>query len=226
MQSESTSGVMAAEVGKPHLVPAHVIGELDDHIARRTAADDSRLQDRELTPKDMRILKGDAGEGRTYVDLLGRYERDRILHQPRFRDPDRVRIPDFAVVSDSTPQKLAEIVDSKAWSLVRPADSRGQPMSNKSFYHYLQENQDARKLLSMGKLQEVVEKYATSPRLEQEGKVVLYFPENVLRYAPQVQRTIEGWSGREIAHGHTVEVRSMGVWDQDLWKDVQSQWDS
>jgi hypothetical protein len=73
-------------------------------------------------------------------------------------------------------------------------------------------------------LQSVVERYSGSTRLEEGGKIVLYFPEDVMRYAPQIQTHIEGWSGTGIAHGHPVEVRSMGVWPADLRDDVSRRW--
>ena len=210
----------APEVPKRHLVPGTVLRETDDAIARSVGERDSRIQGRELTERDLRILKGDAGEGRTYVDLLDRYERDRIQHQPRFEDSDRTRNPDFVVISDEHSGKIAEIVDSKAWSLMRPRDGQGNPVSNEEFFRYLQQRPEAHALLNTQELQRVVEKYASSPRLEPDGKVVLYFPEDVIRYAPQVKQEIEGWSGTEIAHGRVVEVRSMDVWQQELWTDV------
>lgn len=59
-----------------HLVPSAVMAEADDAIARSRAERDSRIQGRALTARDGKILKGYAGEGRTYVDLLTRYDRD------------------------------------------------------------------------------------------------------------------------------------------------------
>lgn len=210
------------DIGKQHLVPAHVLQDVDDHIARWTAEEDSRIQGRELTDRDLSILRGDAGEGRTYADLLGRYERQRILHQPRFEDPDRVRTPDFAVASERNPGRLAEIVDSKAWSLMRPRDAQGSPVGDEEFFRHLQQKPDASSVISTTELESVVEKYASSPRLEPDGKVVLYFPEDVHRFAPQVKHEIEGWSHSEVAHGRVVEVRTMRVWQQDLREDWET----
>jgi hypothetical protein len=204
-----------------HLNLAHVQQDLDDEIARWTAQSDSRIQARAPAERDFATLKGDAGEGRTYVDLLGRHDPERILHQPRFDDPDRTRTPDFAVVSAKNPDGLAEIVDSKAWSLVRPRDALGNPVDDERFFRHLLQKPEANSVLNMGELQEVVGKYAASPRLEPDGKVVLYFPEEVCRFTPQVSQQIEGWSGTEIAHGRVVEVRSMGVWQEELQKDVK-----
>jgi len=204
-----------------HLVPAPVLQELDDHIARWVAERDSRIQGRELSERDLRILKGDAGEGRTYVDLLGRHESERILHQPRFEDSDRVRTPDFAVLSEQNQDRLVEIVDSKAWSLLRPREVQGKLLSDEEFFRYLQERPSPHTLVNTAELRMVVEKYTSSPRLEPDGKMVLYFPEEVTRFAPQVTHALEGWSGTDIAHGRTVEVRSMGVWHEDLWEDVR-----
>lgn len=205
----------------PHAVPAHVIQELDDHIAKWTAENDSRIQERELTDHDLRILKGDAGEGRTYVDLLERYDRERILHQPRFREEGKDRNPDFAVVDDNDPEKMAEMVDSKAWSVVRPKDADGKSVSGSEFSAYLQKEPAAGSLLNTSELKRVVENYSSCPRLASDGKVVLYFPEEVVRHAPQIQQEVESWSGTDLARGHGVEVRSMGVWQNDLWKDVR-----
>jgi hypothetical protein len=207
------------DASEKHLVPDHALQGVDDHIARWAAEDDSRIQGRELTDRDLSILKGDAGEGRTYADLLGRYERQRILHQPRFEDPDRVRTPDFAVQSDRNPGRLAEIVDSKAWSLTRPRDAQGSPVADEEFFRHLQQKPDASSVINTAELESVVEKYASSPRLEPDGRVVLYFPEDVHRFAPQVKHELEGWSHTEVAHGRVVEVRSMGVSQEDLRKD-------
>jgi len=167
-------------------------------------------------------LKGDAGEGRTYVDLLGHYDRERILHQPRFKDVDSIRVPDFVVTSAQNPDKFIEIVDAKAWSLTRQRDAQGKPLNYEDFFSYLLERPDPRSVLNMHEMQRVVEKYASSPRLEIKGKVVLYLPEDIIRYTPQVPRQIQNWSGTDIAHGKVVEVRSMGVWNDELWDDVRT----
>lgn len=210
-----------SESPEERLVPATVFQEANDAIARSVAERDSRIQARELTEHDLKILRGDAGEGRTYVDLLGKYERERIRHQPKYEDPDGIRNPDFAVISDRDPDKIIEMVDSKNWSLVRPRDAQGNPVSDEEFFRYLQQRPEAEGLLNTRELQDVVEKYASSPRLEPDGRVVLYFPEEVIRYAPQVKQEITGWSGTEIAHGRTVEVRSMRVWQEELQRDVE-----
>ncbi len=94
-------------------------------------------------------------------------------------------------------------------------------MSQEEFSRYLLEKPDASGLLNLAVLQKVVEEYASSPRLEPDGKVVLYFPENVIRYAPQVKHEIEGWSMTETARGHAVEVRSMGVWEDEIESDLR-----
>ena len=119
------------------------------------------------------------------------------------------------------PEELAEIVDSKAWSLIRPKDRNGEPITEEDFYRHLQQHPEARIVLNMHELQGVVEKYASSPRLETDAKVVLYFPEDVIRYAPQVRQAIEEWSGTELACGKRVEVRSMRVWSEELSRDVR-----
>lgn len=205
---------------KGHLVPAHVLANVDRQIATFTAESDSRIQGRELRESDKRVLLGDAGEGRTFVDLLGRYDRDRIMHQPRLDDSDRVRQPDFAVAAESDRRKISEIVDSKAWNLLRPTDSGGKPLERDDFYKYLQRNPEPERLMKLAALRETVEKYASSPRLDRDGRVVLYFPEEVHRYAPQLVAEVHGWSHTPLSHGREVEVRSMGVWRDDLWNDV------
>ncbi len=220
-ESDDTASEAASELGRKHLVPGTVLAGADQVIARSVAESESRISGREVTPTDWRVLKGDAGEGRTYVDLLSRYERERILRQPRLKDSDMERQPDFAISSARDSGKLAEIVDSKAWSLVRPRDKEGRPVSQEEFSRYLLEKPDASGLLNLAVLQKVVEEYASSPRLEPDGKVVLYFPENVIRYAPQVKHEIEGWSMTETARGHAVEVRSMGVWEDEIESDLR-----
>lgn len=73
---------------KAHLVPAHILDEVDKTIAEYRSVEDSRLDEGKDYPRDAvrYIMKGDAGEGYTYVRLLERYERDRIVTQPRIAD--------------------------------------------------------------------------------------------------------------------------------------------
>lgn len=208
------------ERGDRHLVPATVIEEIDDAIARSRAETDSRIQGRELRDRDERIIKGDAGEGRTYVDLVSRYGRERIISQPEFDDPDRPRNPDFVVMSERHVGEIEEIVDAKAWSM-RRKDEHGRRMSHEEFFRMLQEDPRPDRLVNIHELRAVVTKYASSPHLARDGKVVIYLPEDVTRHAPQVKTKIEGWSGTEIAQGRTVEVRSMGAHEEDLWEDTE-----
>lgn len=213
------------EISKQHLVVAGVEQELDTHIARRTAEKDSRIQGRELRKEDILIAKGDAGEGRTYIALLELYEPEQIDHQPCFTtDTGKGVKPDFVVCRDKQSDELIEVVDSKAWSLLCPKDTQGNPLSREDFFRYLQQHPNADSLLYMKNLQNTVENYACTPQLATDGKVILYFPENVMRYAPQIKQRIESWSGSEVANGHEVEVRSMGVWDDDLWIDVNKRY--
>lgn len=204
-----------------HLVPAHVIEQVDTHIAKWHAREDSRLDESKEYTKDIkRILKGDAGEGYTYVRLLGQYEREQIVPQPaNLTDGDDSRItPDFAVKSYAEPGAYQEIVDAKAWALIRPRDTDGEKVPYADFMRSLLDHPDPARLVNMGELKRVVNRYSSSPQLASDGRVVLYFPEDTLRYAPQLARELESWSGSEMAHRRTIEIRSMGVWNDDLWQ--------
>ncbi|MBN2003170.1 MAG: hypothetical protein JXA21_07410 [Anaerolineae bacterium] len=206
---------------KQHLVLAGIERGMDDFMARAIAEKDSRIQDRPFTRRDDRTLKGDAGEARTRNALRELYDAEQITHQPHLTtDAGKNINPDFVVRRDKQSDELIEVVDSKAWSLSRPKDAQGNRLSDDDFFRYLQQRPPADKLLYMNNLRNVVENYASTPQLASDGKVVLYFPENVMRYAPQIKQEIESWSGTAIAHGRAVEVRSMGVWDEDLWADV------
>ncbi len=213
------------EGAKKHLVVAGVEQELDDYMALRTAEKDSRIQERGLTKNDLLIAKGDAGEARTRNALRELYDAEQITHQPHLTTDTGKNInPDFVVRRDKQSDELIEVVDSKAWSLLRPKDAQGNRLSDDDFFRYLQQRPPADKLLYMNNLRNVVKNYASIPQLASDGKVVLYFPENVMQYAPRVKQEIESWSGTAIAHGRAVEVRSMGVWDDDLWADVHKRW--
>ena len=131
------------------------------------------------------------------------------------------RNPDFVVTSEEDQNEIVEIVDAKAWSLARPRDASGKPLSREAFLEHLQSRPSAESVMNTRELRDVVSKYASSPRLAEGGKVVLYLPDDVVRYAPQVKEKIEGWSGTEVAHGRDVEVRSMRASEDDLWEDME-----
>ncbi len=212
----------ALELKYPHKTPAYIIEQMDNEIAGWRAREHSRLDESEEYPKDnvRRILKGDAGEGYTHVRLLDRYEREQIMPQPKgITDREgNVKKPDFVVKSQTEPAAYEEIVDAKAWSLLRPREEGGEKISYTDFMRSLRERPNPARLVDMSKLKKVVNQYASSPQLASDGRVVLYFPEDTLRYAPQLKQEIEGWSGSELAHGRTVEVRSIGIWNDDLWQ--------
>lgn len=202
-----------------HLTPAYVFESLDQQIADYRAAADSRLDEtKEYSDGIQRILKGDSGEGYTYVRLLERYDADRIGIQPELIGAAGKNIqPDFAVRSSDGQGSYEEIVDSKAWSLLKPKGVDGGEVSQDRFMRSLLDHPNPSRLQNMRHLQDVVERYSGSPQLTAAGRIALYFPEDVFRYAPQVVQEIESWSYSDFAHGRAVEVRSIGVWNSDLW---------
>lgn len=205
---------------KKHLVAAHVFEGGDKIIAQHRSVEYSRLDEGKDYPWDAvkHIMKGDAGEGYTYVRLLERYERDQIVSQPEMFDGSgRKTRPDFAVRSNDIPNMYQEIVDAKAWSLLRPTDASGEKIPAEDFMHSLLDHPNPDRLVNTSELQSVVDRYSSSPQLEPDGRVVLYIPEDTFRYAPQIVQEVKSWSGSELAHGRAVELRSMGVWNSDLW---------
>ncbi|HUW13026.1 MAG TPA: hypothetical protein VM537_25095 [Anaerolineae bacterium] len=206
-----------------HLTPAHVFEQMDNTIAEYRSSEDSRLDETKDYSRDAvrHIMKGDAGEGYTYVRLLERYDGSRIVSQPQVTVAGGQECrPDFGVRSENAPAGYEEIVDAKAWSLLRPKDSDDKRVSTEDFMRSLLDHPGPSRLVNMSGLQDVVDRYASSPQLSPDGRVVLYFPEDVCRYSPQIVQEVESWSGGELAHGRTVEVRSMGVWNSDLWAAV------
>lgn len=200
------------ELGAPpqtqgHLVPAYVFEQADRAIAGVRSVKDSRLDETKDYPAEAvkYIAKGDIGEGYTFVRLLERHEGNQIVAQPRgLVDASGQAIrPDFAVRSTPDSQTYQEIVDAKAWSVLYPHNASGP---------------DAPRLANMSALRDTVQRYSSSPQLAAEGSVVLYFPEEVLRHTPHAVSEIESWSGTALAHGRNVQVRSMGVWNDQLWQ--------
>lgn len=178
----------------------------DQALADNYAEHDSRFDaDKPLDPaRHDRILQGDAGEAYTRVRLGELHDFHLIEAQPKAVKDGEGKIikPDFVVKSRSQPGRFDEIVDSKAW---RPADRTGMPGDGPA------------RLPNMTGLRRMVERYSSSPQLTDDGRVVAYLPEDMIWRAPQDIERIESWSGTELAHGKTVEVRSMGIWlDDDL----------
>lgn len=218
-ENEATAGELDAldaleSLGSPpeaegHLVPAAVLAQADEALAGIRSVRDSRLDEGTDYPPEAvkHIMKGDIGEGYTFVRLLERYDRDHLVSQPKGLVDAKGRgiQPDFAVRSLRNPELYQEIVDAKAWSVLYPGNVSGV---------------ESPRLANMSHLRETVERYASSPQLVSDGKVVLYFPEEVVRHAPDAVAEIEGWSGSELAHHRAVEVRSMKVWNDQLWKAV------
>jgi hypothetical protein len=195
-----------------HPVPATRLAEIDNAIAHHAPEDHSILNDPDKVyerAKVERQLTGDAGERRAWVNLVKRYGHKRIIEQPNLKTPGGDKRPDFVVKSETEPGKYSEIVDSKAWRL------HARDASGELDYARLLEKPSASELISMSKLKKVVHDYSPSSDLASDGKVVLYVPEEIYRYAPQVRSEIESWSGTEIANGRTVEVRSLEVWQEN-----------
>ena len=190
-------------------MPAHVQQEVNDHIAQRSAVENSLIPDRRWEKKLGRIFQGDAGEGYTYTDLVGRYGRERIIQKGELKKlyQSYKLEPDFAIRSDQDPDRIAEIVDAKAWY------PKGWYRMDVS---YLLNGPEVDRVVFISALRKTVNKYATAPDLQLDGKVVLYFPEEILRVAPSVKSEIESWSGSELTRGRTVEVRSMKAGLDDL----------
>lgn len=123
--------------------------------------------------------------------------------------------------STDVPEQYDEVVDAKAWSLLRPTDASGEKVLTEDFMRSLLDHPNPAQLANMSELQKVVDRYSSSAELAPDGRVVLYFPEDVCRCAPQIVEEVESWSGSGSAHGRTIEVRSMGVWNSDLWAAVE-----
>ncbi|HKQ09100.1 MAG TPA: hypothetical protein VJ464_28515 [Blastocatellia bacterium] len=199
-------------VKKSFLVAGTVIKQAEEALAENYAGESSMLDNDKAYEWDKvkHIRKGDAGEGFTRVRLADLYDYERIESQPKGLIKGQSR-PDFAVKSLTDPDKYEEIVDSKAWQLTIPGrETDNAPPTLEGI--------DSSRLLSINKLKSVVQRYTSSDKLETDGRLALYFPEEVLRLAPQIQKEIESWSGTELAHGKKVEVRSQGIWDDELKK--------
>lgn len=191
---------------------AHVEQEVSTYIAYRTARADSSIRDQKLTRDDWdrlkNLLKGDAGEGFTYVRLLERYDSSQIIHKEALRQRYHGALkPDFAIQSKRDPNKLAAIVDAKAWY---PKGWRNKDLD------YLFDNPESKSVINMHALRQTVAKYAAAPDLEPDGRVLLFFPREIYRGVPNVKKEIESWSGSELTSGRTVEVLSMEVCEEDL----------
>jgi hypothetical protein len=192
------------------LVPAHVFAESQRRIALWSMQENSDIPGRHRTRRTERIIQGDAGEGYTRADLVARYGRENVVgkHELRRRF-DRALQPDYAVRSQQHSGQFSEIVDAKAWY------SRGwhrhQPADMRALLH----DRQADTRVNLRGLEKTVAKYAAAPGLEPGGKVVLYFPDEILT-ATDLKQVVEGWSGSAITVGHPVEVRSMGAGWQEL----------
>jgi hypothetical protein len=213
----STIGdAVSPDYHQPHRTLPWVEDNIDAALTQHYSEQTSRLDPDKVYEKPIdNILMGDAGEGRTRVDLNERYgtvdgdgvfHTDRIVDQPHFTFADSGEInPDFAVKSADDPERFDEIVDSKAWQVFRKGESHDQTLQR------LLDNPPADHVLNMAKVEEVIGRYSQAPDLAPDGKLVFYFPDDTLRYTPQVKEAIESLSGTAKANGRLVEVRSLNV---------------